>query len=60
MSDGTNAEPLQSAALVRDRESHSGVSIGDDVAGSSFDSTSTASARSPSASRSSSVASAPD
>ena len=59
MSDGTSAEPSHRRALVRASESHNGVSVGDDVAGSSFDSISTRSARSPSASRSSAVASAP-
>ena len=34
---GTSAEPSHEAAVTRASESHSGVSIGDAVAGSSFD-----------------------
>jgi hypothetical protein len=45
--------------VTRDKVSHSGVSVGDSVAGSSFDVTSTESARSPSASRSISSAWSP-
>ena len=59
MNAGMSADPSHMRDVTRASVSQSGVSIGDSVAGSSFDSISTASARSPSASRIIAIASSP-